>query len=278
MKGNFMDVNSDKSNDSRKKELKLLKLARQHRNNEEEIITRLREENITGVVGLIIENSELGEEIRNFLSEFPEPPQLRDFRSLEQLQKIRSGDSKTDELSNVFHKLGYIVYEEIPDNELKFKLAETLDEMIDYFGSWAGSSLDFSQRKKDFGTLIVKSSLPENISIYLNQIKNCYLLNMNEAVIGLCRIVLEVACRSIFERNKRGKKQPSYMDEERETVQTIIWEVCKAKGLSSQMTSKAKRKYREASNILHGKLLKRVTDEETLKFVRDVFSIIEALY
>ena len=59
MKGNFMDVNSDKSNDSRKKELKLLKLARQHRNNEEEIITRLREENITGVVGLIIENSEL---------------------------------------------------------------------------------------------------------------------------------------------------------------------------------------------------------------------------
>jgi len=275
-----MHVNSDKSKDSRKKELKLLNLARQHIKKEEEILTRLREVKLnSAVVDLILGNSRLGEEIRNFFGESPdEPPQLRDFRALKQLQKIRSGNSKTDELLNVFTKLGYISYEEIPESELKVKLAETLDEMIDYFGSWAGSSLDFSQRKKDFGTLLVRSTLPENIDIYLRYIRNCYLLNMNEAVIGLCRILLEVACRSIYERSKGPKKQPTYMDEEREVVQTIIRETCRARGLSRDMERMAREKYREASNILHGKPPKRLTDEETLNFVRDVFSIIEALY
>ena len=278
LRGKVMDVDSDKSKDLREKELKLLNLARQHIKKEEEIITLLRGEKHNSALDLIIENNRLGEEIRNVFSKFLEPPQLRDFRSLKQLQKIRSGNSKTDEIVNVFVKIGYIVYEEIPESELNNKLTETLDEMIEYFGSWAGCSLEFSQRKKDFGTLLVKSSLPENIDMYLNYIKNCYLLNMNGAVIGLCRILLEVACRSIYERSKRGKIQPSYMDEEREAVQTIIREACKSRKLSPDMAGMARKKYREASNILHGKLPKRLSDEETLDFIRDVFSIIEALY
>lgn len=273
-----MDVNSDKSKDSRKKELKLLNLARQHIKKEDEIFTRIREDKLNSAVDLILENSKLAEEIRNFFGEFYEPPQLRDFRALEQLQKIRSGNSTTDKLLDVFTKLGYIGYKEIPESELQGRARESLDEMTDYFMTEAGYSLEFSQRKKDFGTLIVKSSLPENINIYLHQIKNCYLLNMDEAVIGLCRILLEVACRSIYERSKGPKKQPTYMDEEREVVQTIIREACRARGLSRDMERMAREKYREASNILHGKPPKRLTDEETLNFVRDVFAIIEALY
>jgi len=275
---NDMDVNSDKSKDSRKKELKLLSLARQHIKKEEEIFTRLREEKLnSAVVDLILGNSRLGEEIRNFFGESPdEPPQLRDFRALKQLQKIRSGNSKTDELLNVFTKLGYISYEEIPESELKVKLAETLDEMIDYFVSWAGSSLDFSQRKKDFGTLLVRSTLPENIDIYLRYIRNCYLLNMNEAVIGLCRILLEVACRKIYDSTP--EKKLAYMDKEREFVSRVIGVACDAKGLSPKMKGMARNRYDEASKILHGKLPISMTDEDTLNFVRDIFSIIEALY
>jgi hypothetical protein len=273
-----MDMDSDKSKDLREKELKLLDLARQHIKREEEIITLLRGKKYNSASDLIIENNRLGEEIRNAFSEFPEPPQLRDFRSLKQLQKIRSGNSKTDDLLNVFTQIGYIVYEEIPESELNNKLTETSDEMIEYFGSWAGCSLEFSQRKKDFGTLLVKSPLPENIDMYLSYIKNCYLLNMNEAVVGLCRILLEVACRSIYDKSKGNKIQPSYMDEEREAVQTIIREACKVRKLSPDVAGMAREKYREASNILHGKLPKRVSDEETLDFIRDVFSIIEALY
>lgn len=267
-----MDVNSD----LRKKELKLLSLARAHAKKEGEILTHLKEKNIEAVLDLILENNRLGEEIRNFFDEFSEPPQLRDFRALEQLRKIRSCNSKTDELVNVFTKLGYIVYKEIPEGEIQEKASETLNEMIEYLLNQAGYSVSFSQRKKDFGTLIVKSTLPKNIALYLYYIKNCYLLNMNEVVIGLCRILLEVACRKIYDSTP--EKKLAYMDKEREFVSRVIGVACDARGLSHKMKEMARNRYDEASEILHGKLTKPKTDEECLNFVRDIFSIIEALY
>jgi hypothetical protein len=269
-----MDVNSNES----KMEFKLLDLVRQHIEREKEINAHLKDKNRSLVTNLIIKNNELAENIRNLLAQFYEPPQLRDFKVIDQVRKIKRHSSETDILLNVFDKLGYIVYEEMSKRELEERERESLDEMLDYFLSWGGSSLGFSQRKKDFSTLIPKSPLPRDIDIYLNQIKNCYLLNMNEAVIGLCRILLEVACQSIYDRSKGVKNQPSYMDKERHFVKTIIGEACKAKGLSSDKREMAKKKYGEASNILHGKLPKKMTDEETLNFVREVFSIIEALY
>lgn len=265
-----MDVNSGQS----EKELKLLDLVRQHIKREKEIIVHLKEKNVASASNLIIQNVELAEKIRSLFDDFYDGYlQLRDFEVVRQLRMIRNHSSETDKLLDVFTKLDYIDYEEIPKSELEDKERESLDEMIDYFMSEAGYSLGFSQRKKDFGTLIVKSSVPKNIGIFLNQIKNCYLLNMNEAAIGLCRILLEVACRSIYDRSKGV----SYMDEEN-YVQTMIRKACEAGGLSPNKVKKATSKYKEASDILHGKLPKRMNDKETLNFVRDVFSIIEALY
>jgi hypothetical protein len=242
------------------------------------MLTRLKEEGAEAVLDLVLANNELGEEIRDFLGEYSEIPQLRDFPALEQLRKIRRYNSKTDDLLNVFTKLGYIGYEEIPEGELREKESEALREMIEYFQDEAGYSLSFSQRKKDFGTLIFKErgKLPKNIALYLNYIKNCYLLNMNEAVIGLCRILLEVACREIYDSTP--EKKLAYMDKEREFVTSIIGIACDNRKLSKKMKKTAIIRYKEASDILHGKVIDPKTDEECLTFVRDIFSVIEALY
>lgn len=267
-----MDITSGQS----KNELEVLALVRQHIKREQEIITHLKERNIDSASNLIIQNVELADEIRKLFDEFYGPLQLRDFKVVKQLREIRSHSSQTDKLLDVFTKLGFISYEKIPETELQDRERETLDEMIDYFMSEAGYSIGFSQRKKDFGTLIVKSSLPENINIYLNQIKNCYLLNMNEAVIGLCRILLEVACRKIYDST--AEKKLAYMDKEREFVSRVIGVACDARGISHKMKEMARNRYDEASKILHGKLTKPKTDEECLNFVREIFTIIEALY
>jgi len=71
---------------------------------------------------------------------------------------------------------------------------------------------------------------------------------------------------------------PSASIGDQASLHDTIREACKSRKLSPDMAGMARKKYREASNILHGKLPKRLSDEETLNFIRDVFSIIEALY
>ena len=45
-----------------------------------------------------------------------------------------------------------------------------------------------------------------------------------------------------------------------------------------EFKEKAVSKYGEASDILHGKLPKPSTEDESLKFIKEVFFIIESLY
>ncbi|GAI02697.1 unnamed protein product, partial [marine sediment metagenome] len=157
---------------------------------------------------------------------------------------------------------------------------------IHYFMEWAGDSVTFSERKKEFGTLLVARPLPPNIEPYLRYIKYCYLSNMNEAVIGLSRVLIEVACQSIYDKLPEKDKLKIQNIDGEISCREMIRKACQYR-LKSQrkntkeiqsIKDKAVSLYDEASNILHGKLPNPKTDAETLEFVRDVFSVIESLY
>ena len=47
---------------------------------------------------------------------------------------------------------------------------------------------------------------------------------------------------------------------------------------ANDFAEKAVSKFNEASDILHGTLPNPATEKESLKFVREIFSIIESLY
>lgn len=149
----------------------------------------------------------------------------------------------------------------------------------------AGYSGDFHERRKSFGTIFVNKSLPPTADIFLREIKNFFLLNQFEAAIGFSRILLEIVCQPFFDQIPESLKENlRNMDGDFHAKQKIR-EACKYRLKSLGQNKKnierikdlAVDKYSEASDVLHGKL-PRKTEKETLDLLKDVFSVIEALY
>ena len=151
--------------------------------------------------------------------------------------------------------------------------------MEDYLANVVGvSSLHFFIKKKEFSTIVTKKALPRIIDWYLDDIRNCYLLNLNLSVIGLCRVLLEVACRRIYD-GLPGYQKDKRIDMDREIhVKTVIARVCNVKNVGKEKEARAIELYEESSDILHGKMDKYPSDDDAIGFVKEVFSIIEGLY
>jgi hypothetical protein len=213
--------------------------------------------------------------LRNFVNRY----QRLDGEEREKLQKL---------LGEILNDTKYPKIEKSPKEiELREEENDYLDDMIHYLMEITGYSGDFHDRKKDFGTIIVNRSMPPAIDTFLQDIKIMFLLNQFEAVIGFSRTLLEIACEYIFsndipEKYKQGLK---HIDGEFGAKQKIR-EACKyrLKFLKKshadidRIKELAETKYGEASDVLHGKLQPPKTEYETLNFVKEIFSIIEALY
>jgi hypothetical protein len=260
---------------------------------------------------------EIEEEIRERLAELPLPPIINDPSLRDQLAKIRDKKSHSrkqyielewEELKEPLRKLAMKfetlssgkkekLIEELSnlvdeskksrdDKALKEKEDSYLDGMIHYLMEFTGYSGNFHDKKKDFGTIIVSKPIPEHIHIFLDQIRLLFLLNQFEGVIALSRTILEIACEDIFSRDMPEQyKKIHHLDGEI-GARKKIREACKfrLKSLGKPWEDRdntkklAEAKYGEASDILHGELQAPKTEGETLKFVKEVFSIIEALY
>lgn len=249
------------------------------------------------ILSQVYNNNRLGDEIRELIDVL-KPIKIQDPSARDHLIKIRDEQTETDKLYNssfildlstgkVRPKDEIIEKLEKAEEEKRKKLEETLDDMIHYLMDLIGvDSVTFYDRSKAFGTLIVGEDLPANIDRFLEQLKICYHLNMHEAVIGLSRILLEVACQSIYfdmpEEQKLKiipKKKSKYISER---IQAGCEYRLKALGNNQEaidnFRSKTIQKWKKASDILHGKLSEPVTHANTLAFVKEVFHIIEALY
>ena len=301
-------------------ERELLELTRVHIQNEKELIDRferskLKPINLKTKKEWVSENFELEEKIRELLGERSESLKLQDPLVRDQLKKIRDMKSKTrkytadiecselaitlgiseDKLMQLLSDKKFLEnfkgISEIPsanselNEEHKIIESQELDEMIDYLTSIAGYSGDFHERRKRFGTVIVDKSLPATANIFLGEIKDFFLLNKFEAVIGFSRILLEIACQKIFDQIPENYKENLRKIDGEFGAKQKIREACKYRlkrlGQNEQEINKIKKlaeeKYGEASDILHGKLPGK-TEGETLDFLKDVFSVIEALY
>lgn len=288
------------------KERKLLELTRQHIRKEKEIITYSNESKIQPINekiihDLILKNCTLEDEIRELCAEFYGSIQLQDHSVREQLIKIRDKKSETAKLRVKSFFFDLATGKEHPREETTARVGEfleegekealnkedeTLQDMIHYLIDEAGWSVDFFERKKEFGTIFVERPMPRNIDVFLNYLKNFYLLNMHEAVIGFSRILLEIACQHIYDNlPEKDKRKFIHMDKElgtHETIRIACRHRLKTQGKNKKEIEDFKdrvvSKYKEASNILHGKLPKPSTEEESLNFVKEVFFIIESLY
>ncbi|MFH1672286.1 MAG: hypothetical protein ABIF87_02495 [Pseudomonadota bacterium] len=303
-------------------ERELLELTRKHIQNEKELIARfegskLEPINLKTKKEWVNANFEIEERIRELLGEITESLNIQDPPVRNQLKKIRDMKSKTRkytadiEFSELAITLGIsesrlqklfgneMFWEKVKDEiltaipsanfeleeEEKIRETQELDEMIEYLQGIVGYSGDFHERRKKFGTVIVDRSLPPTGDIFLREIKDFFLLNQFEAVIGFSRILLEIVCQSIFDGIPANIKNNFRRIDGEFGARQKIREACKyrlrslnkSKNEINQIKNLAEKKYGEASDVLHGKL-PPLSEGETLNFVMDVFSVIEALY
>jgi hypothetical protein len=156
---------------------------------------------------------------------------------------------------------------------LHWKLIEELTSMIlaeDYFG-----------RKKNFGTIIVASTLPAKVNGYFTETRDCFIFGHFYAAVGLCRVMIELSFRDKYHKlgprkEVRAPKVSNIADPEK--IMMMIREVCTRPRFAS-LKNEAGELYSTASDILHGREPTIKLDEaEVLKFIRRVFKLIEQLY
>jgi len=277
-------------------EKSIIELTREHISNEQKFAPGQDDPKVVPIddsvlPDLIMNNSSIESKIQEVCSEVFGPLQLYDQKVRKQLIKIRDGQTETTRLFNDHiatlispEKLEKLLGREEYENMLTSAETKSLDDMIEYLMSAAGYSGDFEKRKKEFGTIFTERPTPENLDIFLQYTKNFFLLNMHPAVIGFSRLLIEIACVHIYDRlPEREKRKDIAMNGEVRTLQKIR-RACnyRLRALNKKqrdmIREKAVDKYREASEILHGKLPEPKTEQESLEFIKNVFSIIEALY
>jgi hypothetical protein len=178
-------------------------------------------------------------------------------------------------LEDFLRARGIEVTEEEIDQELELREREfyaDINDILDMGG--------YFDRKSAFGTIITGRLLPKPFLSYFSEIKSCFLFGHMKAVIGLCRVLLEVAFRDQFKRKglakKYGDQKVSILEDYR--IKGIIREVSKDLKMRS-LGDDACKLYDAASKILHGETQDTDENEEYVaSFVKDTFAVIEKLY
>jgi hypothetical protein len=121
------------------------------------------------------------------------------------IQKINMGEKLPFE--EIFNGT---VFEELFETELNDDEIGCLES--DVFYSWF-SGYDYVRELYSVGTLIAGvGDLPGSLSMFVDELRLCYVFQRYLAVYALCRAVLEISVRDIYknkkEKRKKGVKSP----------------------------------------------------------------------
>jgi hypothetical protein len=232
------------------------------------------------------------ERIKQLLSESPPLDEIRDPNVRNILKWVRDGnhypldiESKNlvellrplpfDVVKSLMEKKGIFVSEEEVEEFIAFKDQDFIREMMEI-----SDSIEYFERKEEFSTIIADTRIDKKLFAYFDDIRMCYLFGRFRAVIGLCRVLLEIAFRDKFTRMGLGKRnQKSKIHEfEKYRIGEVIHLVCSKLG-SRQLKSTALDLYSASSKVLHGSRVKMsLKSKDALSFVKQTFMILEKLY
>jgi hypothetical protein len=227
------------------------------------------------------------EQILNLLSKMP----IIDFGSEHDkniIKKIIMGQfvllEESRKLKELFDKYGDAFCEylkdkhgiDVTDQEIDAYLEKQKNDFLDEMEEKVGLDVYF-ERKNDFGTIITNFKVPQEINDYFNEVRDCYYFGKMRAVIGLCRVILELSFKDIFRRRGLAKKiQGKVIDIDDFKIREIIRMVCNERKLDHKEVSGL---YGLSSKILHGSGKEvSLAPKEIGNFVKKVFKTIEKVY
>jgi hypothetical protein len=148
-----------------------------------------------------------------------------------------------------------------PNNSDMESLASTFISRIGYM-----DHDEYANNLCQIGTVIVPANVPERLEVYVTELRDCYAFQQYNAVIALCRTILEATAFDICERkglletvNKNVFNQllkAVAPNDLKKRVEAIYYDVC--------------------CNVIHGE--RTVDAIEALKVLRDTIGRVQELY
>ena len=169
-----------------------------------------------------------------------------------------------DSLQDFMFDVGYDAHESTFKREKYLDLVREVLTIVD--------AEQYGERIQSIGTPIVSQTVPSSLEKYLQRLKKCYLLGLNEMIIVSCRSVLEAA----FSKVLRQQGKHLGRAESPPLARMIDWTT--SPNLDSEMKRRAHRVRRRARDVLHSEETVKFTEEMALSSVKDTFGIVETLY
>jgi hypothetical protein len=248
-------------------EQELRQLALQLRAANKSVVKTIVEGRLSEIPELLGEYARLKKEIRILLASFS-VTQIQDQEARELILKISQGTPlEADKIiKSVEDQSGEALeLEDLDDDEID-KLGS------EWFYSWI-SHYEYVRNLYHIGSLIVSFRVPETLQIYLRELRECYALQQPNAVIALCRTILEATAKDLCERKGLLHKLGSNVVEINPRVfNQLISAVAPAK-----LKKRASRLYyHDACPVIHGDRV--VNADQSLQVLRETMSVVQELY
>jgi hypothetical protein len=151
------------------------------------------------------------------------------------------------------------------------------EEELEQFGSkllynWI-SHHDYVQDLFKINTLIIGAEVPTNLQVYINEAKKCYAFQQYNAVLSLCRTILETAAKDL----KIKIDNLTINGAEIIAIDPSVFNQLIGAVASGSLKKRAvKIYYKEACPVMHGDNI--VNQNDAAKVFHDTIVLIEELY
>jgi hypothetical protein len=210
----------------------------------------------------IMKYSTMMKKIKIQLIEFPSPA-VFDPKAKEILRKIAVGESfPADRYVKSIEQNFEIEGLTEPDED------EIEDLLQPLFYSWFGPH-EYVRDSFEIGSVIVSSSIPDNLKVYLLEAKQCFAFQQYIATCSLCRTILETAVRDICIKRKFIRSNTS-------PFETYKWSELRDMVSKGALNQQIKSIYKKLSDLMHGH--KTSSRQEALTYFRSTLKAIHLLY
>jgi hypothetical protein len=156
-------------------------------------------------------------------------------------------------------------FDQVSDNEVR-----DLGHQLLY--SWI-SHYEYVRSIFKVNTVILTTTIPPTLRLFIDEARNCFAFEQHNAVISLCRTILEAATKDLCERKgffeKAGEKIV-------EINPKVFNQLIKAVASGSLKRRAVKLYFRDACPVVHGDRL--VDGAEALRVLRETTGVVQELY
>ncbi|GBE14633.1 hypothetical protein BMS3Abin14_00679 [bacterium BMS3Abin14] len=222
----------------------------------------------------VVEFNDAKKSIRSYALEHP----LLNIQGIEDpkacfiIQKVMSGEPFAVEKAMSDSEITEFLKGELDDNDIE-NLAS------DLFYSWF-SHYEYIQGIYEIGALTIScSKIPENLSKFVNEARDCYAFQQFNAVFSLCRTILEISIKDVATTRKilpADNRDISYLTSRSPELYDLINQLCDRYTIFKTLRGQLHEIRRKTNSLIHGS--RSVKKQEASEMLKKTLLAVHRLY